>query len=76
MFAMTLSLADRVRHYSICSMGSMGWEIRLEEDSQLRRLTHYTDWHRVERALVLFSREASALQASGWRVIEPQSMNR
>ncbi len=76
MFAMTLSLADRVRRYSICSMGSLGWEIRLEEDAQLRRLTHYTDWHRVERALVLFSREASALQASGWQVIEDQSMKR
>lgn len=71
MFALTLCHADHVRRYSICPTGSLGWEIRLEEDSTLRRLNHYTDWHRVERALELFARETSALQASGWRVVEP-----
>jgi hypothetical protein len=76
MFAVTLRLANRVRTYSVSAMGVSGWEIRLEEDAQVRRLDHYHDWHRVERALDLFAREASALQASGWQVVSGQSMNR
>lgn len=74
MFAITLCRANHVRHYSI-STASSGWVIRLEEDSQLRRLDHYHDWHRVERALALYSRETSALVASGWQVVEARSMS-
>ena len=69
MFALTLCSTGHVRRYSIRATTSSGWEIRLEEDSKLRRLDHYDDWHRVERALALFSREASALQASGWQIV-------
>ena len=70
MFALTLRQANHVRHYSIVRSGLLGWEIRLEEDSKLRRLDHYRDWHRVERAMALFTIESSQLQESGWRVIE------
>ena len=28
-----------------------GWALREERDQTVIRLTHYTDWHRVERAL-------------------------
>ena len=28
-----------------------GWELREERDHAVTRQTHYTDWHRVERAL-------------------------
>jgi hypothetical protein len=28
-----------------------GWELREERDHTVVKLTHYTDWHRVERAL-------------------------
>ena len=76
MFALTLRQANHVRHYSIVRTGLAGWEIRLEEDSKLRRLDHYQDWHRVERAMALFSLETLQLQESGWRVIESQSMKR
>lgn len=76
MFALTLCHADHVRRYSIARTGLLGWEIRYEEDATLRRLDHYQDWHRVERALALFARETSALQQSGWQVIEAQSMKR
>lgn len=75
MFALTLSLAEHVRHYSI-STATSGWEIRLEEDSKLRRLDRYHDWHRVERALELISREASLLLASGWQVVDSPSVDR
>jgi hypothetical protein len=78
MFARRLVCADHVRRYSIAVAGALGWEVRLEEDRTLRRLDHYTDWHRVERALALFEREVRELQANGWTLAgdAAQSMNR
>ena len=67
MFSMRLAHADHVRHYSIAPAAS-GWEVRCEEDNTLRRLDHYDDWHRVERALQVFKLEVSRLFESGWRL--------
>ena len=67
MYALSLRYADHVRHYSICA-GAAGWEVKLEEDRALRRLDHYRDWHRVERAMALFEREVVELTARGWRL--------
>lgn len=69
MFHLSLQSADHVRHYSISAAQPAGWEVRLEEDQTLLRADHYQDWHRVERALALFEREASNLQESGWLVL-------
>jgi hypothetical protein len=66
MYALSLRRADHVRHYSI-SAGSAGWEVKLEEDRTLRRLDHYRDWHRVERAMALFEREVLDLTSRGWQ---------
>jgi len=68
MFDRRLCHRDHVRQYSICSTGVEGWEVRLEEDRTLRRLDHYRDWHRVERALAAFEREVEELTARGWQV--------
>jgi hypothetical protein len=68
MFALSLRSADHVRHYSIRAASS-GWEIRVEEDRVLKRLAHYRDWHRVERAAACFEREASELTAHGWSIV-------
>ena len=68
MFQLSLRHADHTRRYSIAAAGSSGWEVRLEEDHTLRRHDHYDDWHRVERALALFEREALELMAKGWQV--------
>jgi hypothetical protein len=68
MFILRLRHADHTRHYSICSAGTEGWEVRLVEDRTLRRLNHYRDWHRVERALKSFEREVEELTARGWQV--------
>lgn len=68
MFARQLRYADHVRHYSISPGGAAGWEVRLEEDRTVRRLDHYRDWHRVERALALFEREVTELTQRGWHV--------
>jgi hypothetical protein len=67
MYALSLRNDDHVRHYSICA-DSAGWEVKLEEDRTLRRLDHYRDWHRVERAKALFDREVMELTARGWRL--------
>jgi len=68
MFALSLRQDDHVRNYSISAAGSAGWEVRMEEDQNLRRLDHYHDWHRVERALAAFENEVLELMAQGWAV--------
>ena len=68
MFALSLRHEEHVRRYSITAARSSGWEVRLEEDRTLRRLDHYSDWHRVERAQALFEREATDLVNRGWKV--------
>ena len=70
MFAIRLALANHIPTYSIKPIGQAGWEVRLEEDQQLRRLDRYQDWHRVERTLALFEREVSALLDQGWQTAE------
>jgi len=75
---MSLRRENVTRRYSISTAGVLGWEVRMEENDTLRRLDHYDDWHRVERALKLFEREASELAARGWQVSAErgQSMKR
>jgi hypothetical protein len=68
MFHLSLRSAGHVRNYSITTAEPSGWEVKLEEDRELRHLAHYQDWHRVERALAEFERETSELLASGWLV--------
>jgi hypothetical protein len=68
MFDLSLSHASHVRHYSIVAVAPSGWDVRCQEDQTLRRLDHYEDWHRVERALMLFRLEVSQLSESGWQV--------
>jgi hypothetical protein len=66
MFTANLRQANHTKHYSISETPDAGWEVRLEEDKNLRRLDHYHDWHRVERTLALFKREVLALTEQGW----------
>jgi hypothetical protein len=70
MFALSLRHADHVREYSIRQIGSSGWEVRLEEDRTVQRLTRYTDWHRVERAQAMFEIEVTQLEERGWTVLK------
>jgi hypothetical protein len=42
-----------------------GWEVRETRDSAIVRTKRYSDWHRVERALLVFElREATAAALS------------
>ena len=43
-----------------------GWEVRQQEDSKTVRDVVYSDWHRVERALSSFDRQAAVLREDGW----------
>jgi hypothetical protein len=66
MFAVRLRHEDRVKEYSITAAKPSGWDVRLEEDRAVR-LTHYDDWHRVERTLGQFQREVTNLRQQGWQ---------
>jgi hypothetical protein len=78
MFTLTLHRDEDIRRYSVGCAGSAGWEVRMEENDTLQRVDHYHDWHRVERAIMLFEREISDLEAVGWKVeaADAQSMKR
>jgi predicted alpha/beta hydrolase family esterase len=71
MFTKELRQAGHTKRFSISEAGSEGWEVRVEQDSEVVRRVHYTDWHRVERAVWMMSLEVSALEGNGWRVSQP-----
>ena len=66
MYARNFRRAAQTRSFSITDTGSSGWEVREEQDSLVVRIVRYDDWHRVERALLHFARQAVALREKGW----------
>jgi hypothetical protein len=68
MFAKELTHAGHTKRYTVRREGSEGWEARVEQDSAVVRSVHYTDWHRVERAVGIMAQEVSALEEVGWTV--------
>ena len=72
MFHISLRNARETRRYSISSLGSSGWEVKLEQAGEITRHVYYHDWHRVERALALFQLEVSNLTEHGW---QPDSLS-
>ena len=71
MFAKELRQAGHTKRFTISQAASEGWEVRVEQDSEVVRRVHYTDWHRVERAVLMMSLEVSALEGNGWRQTQP-----
>ena len=67
MFAKELVQAGHTRRFVVAEAGGAGWEIREEQDSRIVRRVHYTDWHRVERALTAIRTRVSELEEAGWR---------
>jgi hypothetical protein len=43
-------------HRVTITRSEVGWQVREECDSETVKVTRYTDWHRVERALDAFER--------------------
>ena len=66
MYARTFHKAHQTRRLIITSLETNGWEVRDEQDTQVLRLVHYTDWHRVERARMAFAELAMRLEHAGW----------
>lgn len=64
-FAKTLVRAREIKSFEVVPAPSVGWEVSVRSDQDL--VQHkYSDWHRVERALMRFTREISELRSQGW----------
>jgi hypothetical protein len=72
MFSTTLTFDGHWRRFAVQALSASGWEVRVEHDSTIVRRAHYTDWHRLERAVEAIRREMRELQARGWRVMQEQ----
>ena len=44
----------------------MGWHVREERDAMVLHDAHFSDWHRVERAVLVFENTVIALARDGW----------
>ena len=66
MFSKELRFAGHVKRFLINRLGREGWEVLEEQDRQVVKKVHYTDWHRVERAINLFNMEIGQLEDEGW----------
>jgi hypothetical protein len=71
MFAKELRQAGHTKRFSISDAGHAGWEVRVEQDSEVVRRVYYTDWHRVERAVLMMNLQVSELEDEGWRESQP-----
>jgi|SoiMethySBSTD1v2_1073268.scaffolds.fasta_scaffold402404_2 hypothetical protein len=61
MFTKEVVHAGHTTRFSVTQSAGEGWDLRVERDSHLVRRAHYTDWHRVERALSTLSLEVEEL---------------
>jgi hypothetical protein len=68
MFERNLSCDGHTRRFLIEARGADGWEVREEQDSAVVRAKIYDDWHRVERARLVFQEEILTLTELGWTV--------
>jgi hypothetical protein len=70
MFEKELTQAGHIKRFTITEASPRGWEVRVEQDSQIVRRVCYTDWHRVERAMCMLSQQVSQLERDGWRIAD------
>jgi hypothetical protein len=68
MFTKELHQQGYTRKFTVSDRRRDGWEIRAEEDNRVLKQAVYTDWHRVERALSLFTLEIGELESRGWAI--------
>ena len=66
MFTKELRQAGHIRKFSISERGRAGWEVRDTQDDRVLKQICYTDWHRVERALNVFTLQIGDLERKGW----------
>jgi membrane carboxypeptidase/penicillin-binding protein len=58
--------AESTRRFLISDATENGWVVQEERDDAVVRSVVYTDWHRVERARLLFVAESARLRQAGW----------
>ena len=66
MYAKSLRREFQTRRFSIHFVPDAGWEVRDESNQKILKCQIYRDWHRVEREIISFAREAAALREDGW----------
>jgi hypothetical protein len=66
MFATELTQTGHTRRF-IVETAPDGWEVRIEQDSAVLTRTQFSDWHRVERALIAIAEQVNQLKEGGWR---------
>jgi hypothetical protein len=64
-FAKTLVRAREIRSFEVAAAPHFGWQVKERLDENVRE-QQFSDWHRVERVLLRFSREISELKRQGW----------
>ena len=67
MFVKEPHKAGHTQRFSVEQQGGDGWDVRSEQDDRVLKQTRYTDWHRVERAMMVFALEIGELEQLGWR---------
>jgi hypothetical protein len=67
MFAKELTRFAHTRRFTDVENGRNGWELTVLDDNQVVRHAIYSDWHRVEHALMTIEEEIAALQDEGWK---------
>ncbi len=72
MFSRRLAQEGHTRQFLIHLAAEGGWEVREEADRHIVRRSHYSDWHRVERARTLFTRRVLSLEEAGWVDVAPE----
>jgi hypothetical protein len=65
-FAKTLVKAREVRSFEVAAAPNVGWQVSERADQYVIRQQQFSDWHRVERVLLRFTREISELRRQGW----------
>jgi hypothetical protein len=64
-FARTLVREREVRSFEVAAAPNVGWQVKERTDQDIRE-QQFSDWHRVERTLLRFTREISELKRQGW----------
>lgn len=65
-FMKTLVRATHIRSFEVAPLPNVGWEASKRADERVIQSRRYSDWHRVERVVSLFTREISELRRQGW----------
>jgi hypothetical protein len=65
-FRKTLVRAAHIRSFEVAPLPTVGWEASKRADAHVIQSRRYSDWHRVERVVNLFTREISELRRQGW----------